>query len=179
MTHVIWMITFSCATLFHTVDIRLTEYLDYFTAMLATLYGIYSFSIRIFEVRNPSTMYLMLAPLLGYYLFHIIRMVAIHFSYGYNMRVTIGMIVIQSMISGLWSLRQWQLGRSHVKWLLMGQLGLFAFSSLEVFDNPPLLGWFDTHAIWHLTINVIFFFWNRFYIQDTLYYRPTSQSKSD
>merc|ERR1712098_593802 len=126
-----------CATLFHTVDIQLTEYLDYFTAMLATLYGIYSFSIRIFEVRRPSTMYLMVTPLLGYYLFHIVRMVAIRFSYGYNMRATIGMIVIQSTISGMWSLRQWQLGHSHVKWLLMGQFALFAICSLEVFDYPP------------------------------------------
>lgn len=173
------MIVFACATAFHTVDIRLTEYLDYFSAMIATLYGVYSICIRMFEVRRPSTMWLMSTPLLGFYIFHVVRMVVVRFSYGYNMRATIGMIVVQSILTVVWCLRQWQLGHTHVKWMLMGQVALFMFSSLEVFDHPPFFGMFDTHAIWHLCINVIFFFWNRFYIKDTLYYRSNPDSKSD
>ena len=174
----IWMVTFSCAVSFHTVDIRMTEYLDYFTAMLATLFGVWGIIVRVFEVTRPSTMWMIASPLMGFYGFHLMRMAFVHFSYGYNMRVTISLAVVNSCISAVWCFSQYR-SSSHVKWMLMGHSALLFFVSLEVIDRPPFLGMFDTHAIWHLTINVIFFFYNRFYIYDTLHYPGGLSAKSE
>lgn len=172
------MITFSCATLFHTVDIRFTEYFDYFSAMAAALYGLWAAIIRTFEIKKSSTMWMAATPLLGFYCFHLMRMIGIHFGYGYNMRATIAVVVLQSTLCITWSLFVYKRA-PYVKWMIAGYVWLLMSAPLEMLDFPPLLGMFDSHAIWHLSLNVVFFLWNRFYIKDTLYYRSSIQPKDD
>jgi hypothetical protein len=167
---VIWAFTFAMAVTFHTIDIRLTEYLDYFSAMAASLFGLYSALVRVFEIQKTSKLWMLSTPFFGFYMFHIVRMTAVHFSYSYNMRATMTIVALHSAVWMLWSVLNYSKSRYAV-WMIIGHLSLIFFSSLEVFDHPPWLGYFDTHAIWHFTINIITFFWNRFYIADAINYR--------
>jgi hypothetical protein len=49
---------------------------------------------------------------------------------------------------------------------LTTQAAMWAMSVVEVFDFPPLFGYLDAHALWHLCGIPITFMWNKFLIAD-------------
>lgn len=146
--------------------------------MAAALFGLWSTLVRILEIKRSSTMWLLGTPMLGFYCFHLMRMIGIHFGYGYNMRTTITLVALQSFLWITWSV--WNYKKApYAKWMIVGHIFLLLLAPLEMIDVPPLWGIFDTHAFWHLSLNIVFGLWNRFYIKDTLYYCNSPQSKDD
>lgn len=146
--------------------------------MASTLFGLWTALVRVFNITNTSNQWVLAAPILGFYMFHVMRMAGIRFAYGYNMRASITLVITQAVLWCLWSFINYK-KVPHAKWMVAGHIMLLMFSSLEVIDRPPLWGLFDTHAFWHLALNIIFFFWNRFYIKDALNYRAPTFAKSE
>ncbi|KAI9254011.1 Per1-like-domain-containing protein [Sporodiniella umbellata] len=109
------------STVFHTRDLPWTEKLDYFSAGLYILYGLFLSVVRIFNVLA--------------YLLHVIYLTRLpRFDYGYNMLACLIVGGIQTSF-----------------WLVCGMSVILVSlaMSLEVFDFPPWFGLLDAHSLWH------------------------------
>lgn len=188
--HLLWIVTFFSAFLFHTVDITLTERMDYLSVMITLLYNS-SISVNRFlsdllpekDNRASSTSEHSRRPLrrlfstliyLAFALFafsHVYFMLYIKFDYSYNMKVAIGCLLLFSSAWCLWSLRNL---RTHpaAKLHLIGHPLLLLFGALEIFDFPPVWGVFDGHALWHFLLNIVLYILHSFSISDLYFHFP-------
>jgi len=162
-----WMFAFFCAMLFHTKDTPLTEKLDYFSAFWAVMYGLYSAFIRVTWVVDTGKRLLIGIPFILYTLYHFYYMTFISFDYGYNVLVIVVVGVLHSI---LWISWMFKTRLPHMWKNLATQLAVWAMSTVEVYDFPPLFGYLDAHAIWHACVLLVAFLWIRFLVADAQYY---------
>ncbi|RCH89557.1 hypothetical protein CU098_008455 [Rhizopus stolonifer] len=136
------------STVFHTRDLPWTEKLDYFSAGLYILYGLFLAVVRIF---NPKGIWFKLwAGVCGAaYLVHVSYLSRLtRFDYGYNMLACLIVGGIQTSIWLVWSIMN--LRRRSYAWMSGVSVVLVGLAmSLEVFDFPPWLGLLDAHSLWH------------------------------
>jgi hypothetical protein len=81
---------------------------------------------------------------------HIGYLQLVHFDYGWNMQVSIGVGIVHSLLWLVLCARRWSDGY-HGRMVCV-TLGLWACAALEVFDFPPFPSSYpllDAHAIWH------------------------------
>ncbi|XP_028391333.1 post-GPI attachment to proteins factor 3-like isoform X2 [Dendronephthya gigantea] len=153
------------SAVFHTRDLTWTERLDYFGAVSLILASIYSSFVRIV---GPE--YVWRCRLFGLFIAtlfccHCGYLSLIRFDYGYNMKasVTVGIINIVGWIS--WCLKNWK-NRSYVWKCAFINISLFCLVALELWDFPPIWGILDAHAIWHFTTIPFCYFWYSFILDD-------------
>jgi len=102
-------------------------------------------------------------PAILYSSYHIYFMHYVSFDYGYNTTVVIVMGISNSVLWFFWCLftRHWYIWKN-----ILAQLVIWGMSAFEVFDFPPLFGYIDPHAIWHLGGCLAAILWANFLITD-------------
>jgi len=169
-----WIITFISASLFHTKDTPLTEKLDYFSAFLACAYTSFVGVIRVLWIRRPFHQLLIALPYIIYSTYHIWYMSFVSFDYGYNMKV----IVFFGIANGLiWLIWCYFTRHSYIWKNIVTQIAMWSLSIFEVKDFPPILGYVDPHAIWHLGVIIIGLFWFQFMVADASYFLKKDKKK--
>ncbi|KAI8793238.1 post-GPI attachment to proteins factor 3-like isoform X2 [Biomphalaria glabrata] len=168
---VVGFFTWLCATAFHTRDTPLTEKMDYFSAFGLVIYNIVSLFCRVIGPERKSTLSFIAAGLFGLYAYHIYYLAFVHFDYGYNMKMNIGVGAVNGIGWILWSLYHWK-SRPYVWKCICVIIGLNLLVALELGDFPPFFWTFDAHAIWHAGTVPLNLLWYSFIIDDALYKPP-------
>ncbi|KAH9520064.1 Post-GPI attachment to proteins factor 3 [Bulinus truncatus] len=171
------IITWLCATVFHARDTSLTEKMDYFSAFGLVLYNMFSLVCRVIGPEKKCTLSFVAAMLFVFYSYHIYYLAFIHFDYGYNMSMNIGVGVVNGLGWIIWSCYHWK-KRPYVWKCICVIVGLNLLVALELGDFPPLLWTFDAHAIWHAGTVPLNLLWYSFIIDDALH-KPTQLNDAD
>ena len=149
-------------------DTPFTEKMDYFCASSVVLLLIFLAIVRLGRVTNRRVVTSVAAVLLVLFTCHIYYLGFIKMDYGYNMRASITVGIINLILWTLWAF----FGdvKGHYRWKMVIVLWSTLFlSALEVLDFPPLLGLFDAHSIWHFCTIFTGFGVYCFYVDDATY----------
>ncbi|MDP2434545.1 MAG: post-GPI attachment to proteins factor 3 [archaeon] len=137
------------SAVFHSRDTAFTEKMDYFSAYLLIVWGLWVAIVRTLDVRGVRSQALVLAALLAWYGCHVGYLSIVRFDYGYNMQVNVATAVLASVFWLAWlSLHR---ERPYARLYLCAILGVYPMSLLELLDFSPVLGLVDAHALWHLS----------------------------
>jgi len=172
------------------IDKPVTEKLDYFSAGLSILFGLYIAVIRLFHLypnplgpgsRDPRIRSILrhfwAALCTAAYLRHISYLsLAPRFDYGYNILANLMVGVIHNILWILFSIPATPFKRfpftasSNTKqWIskpLWCVILMIAAMSLELFDFPPWYRIIDAHSLWHLATVPITGMWYEFLVED-------------
>ncbi|GLV34388.1 Post-GPI attachment to proteins 3 [Carabus blaptoides fortunei] len=141
------------STIFHARDLPFTEFMDYTCAFSIILMSCYCMSIRLLPVTRFYKL-VITASFLAFFVNHVAYLSYGGFDYGYNMKVNIIFATINVIFWFAWSM--WNRRRQPYLWKCAAFFSLTAFSTiLEIFDFPPILWTFDSHALWHLSTAII------------------------
>ncbi|KAK3775098.1 hypothetical protein RRG08_048308 [Elysia crispata] len=162
------IITWTCATIFHTRDTPLTEKLDYFSAFALVLYNIFTLICRVVGTERMFSIAFAALALIGLYFYHVYYLAFVHFDYGYNMimNISAGFVNALGWIGWCFYHRQ---ERPYVWKCVIVLVGLLALLSLELGDFPPLLWTYDAHALWHAGTVPMTLLWYSFVIDDAMH----------
>lgn len=182
----VWMSAYLFSYSFHTVDIRLTEYLDYYGAVIASSFAVYTSIVRTLSLRVParasaSSLALVLAaPFVGYVLFHCHSLYR-SFDYKFHNIACIALMTTQAVVWLSWCAIQLFAGRNQrAAWyMIKGQVCMIFFASFEIWDFPPVWGVLDAHACYHLFANVVFYLWTHYEVSDMEYRFRTYVSENE
>jgi len=159
------------ASLFHTFDIMITERLDYFAMFIGLMVDSINTLVHVLAIRSYGATAAIAFPFLAFGAQHIHFMSTVKFDYGYHVKVC---MIIVGVSTTIWCL--WIAGNRHRKGIRSMIVSVFCiplFALLELFDFPPLWGVLDGHALWHLTLNVIFYFSSFFVAVDMEFFYQT------
>lgn len=185
------------STIFHIRDFLVTERLDYYFAGLTVLSGLYTISVRFFNL-NQRSRYAHLISATGLfvcaYSAHVYRLV-VDWLYTYNMQANVTVGIVQNIIMGLvcytiysdyYKQPPSHVHQKYANRMLWGSffqrsdklyslypmfLGMIVIMgmALEIFDFPPIMKLVDAHSLWHLvTIIPVTFGWYEWLIWDGL-----------
>jgi len=162
------MNAFIWSTVFHIRDTQVTEMLDYFCATSGVLYSLFGLSARI--LYQKSKLWLALCAVICFLVFskHVYYLAFVHFDYGYNMRASVTIGLINSLGWLLWCATKWNKQR-YVKNCAVVVLLVNMLVLLEICDFPPLWWIFDAHSLWHFGTIPLPFIWFSFLIDDCKY----------
>jgi hypothetical protein len=176
------IMTWCFSTAFHARDVWLTEKLDYFGAAWGIFIFCHLTCCRTLEIRGANEQANLMSWFQFGFLLHVCKMIFHSFDYTYNM---IMLSVVGGISIGLWIWWWWwswcqankfaikrtceskKQPHSKVHYPLFCVL-LFVVSTvmLEIRDFPPIWGWIDAHALWHLSTIPITLKWYEFYAED-------------
>eukprot|EP00741_Cyanophora_paradoxa_P004907 tig00000849_g4761.t1 len=145
------------SAVFHCRDTPLTEKLDYFSAGLVVLGGLYAALLRIHNAWNCPR-------LIGYtfvllYIAHVSYLSFGRFDYGYNMAASVAVGALHTLA---WVVFVARTRRPHAWMLVVALLGLHAAIALELGDFPPVWLLLDAHSLWHAATPLLAVLWYRF-----------------
>lgn len=145
---IVYCNTWLWSTVFHARDLLWTERLDYFCASIGISFSLCVALVRVFGIQSTKKRILLVfLPILSLLLAHIAYLQWIHFDYGWNMKVSLSVGMIHSLLWISFSIARW---RDGYHWRqVAGTLLLWLAASLEVFDFPPFFQLLDAHAMWH------------------------------
>lgn len=152
-----------CSTIFHARDVDTTEKLDYFSAFSVMAYSLLAFMLRILRARRARLLAGLACSLL--FIRHVYSMWYVNFDYGYNMKMSVGVGLVNSICWLAWCGLHWR-DRPYVKKGALAVVLLDLSVLLELLDFVPVLWSVDAHALWHLSTVPIHFVWYRFVIDD-------------
>ena len=156
----------TCSTIFHFRDTPVTEMLDYFTAFLTVLTSLLACVLRMLGTTNMTMVSVVTSVFVFFYSKHVYNMAFVRFDYGYNMKVNVGVGVLNGLLWLGWSLSHYNDG-PHVKKGVIAILLLSASLALELLDFAPIWWTFDSHSLWHLATVPIPLLWFRFAAGDS------------
>ena len=171
------------SAVFHARDTKWTTFMDYTSANVLMFSALYSVLVRTLELDAKRAVVL-LAAFAAWLVTHV-RMVndppdrrVESYRWALNMNVMIGIAVTHWAIVLPWAygcrLRKGGFGsESRTRLSHPGRHSLALFAVLwhlaalaEVFDFPPLLGYLDSHALWHCGTPHCVWLWYRFLRED-------------
>ncbi|KAK7324354.1 hypothetical protein VNO77_27887 [Canavalia gladiata] len=146
------------SAIFHSRDCRLTERLDYSSAVALLGYSFILAVLRSFNVKNEASRVMIFAPLISFFVTHILFINFYKLDYGWNMKVCVVTAVAQLAIWAFWSVVSHHPSRWKLRFIvLIGGLAMF----LEIYDFPPYEGLLDAHALGHaITIPLAYLWWS-------------------
>jgi hypothetical protein len=154
------------SSVFHTRDTPLTEKLDYFSAGLAILIGLYMGTCRVFYVRSARQQKIYLACVGVLFLLHVSYLNSgPRFDYTYNMAACATVGMLHNLIWCVWAGRQWK-RRPYAWHIVVLVFSLVAAMLLELFDFPPWAWTFDAHSLWHAATAILVPYWYKFLLED-------------
>ncbi|KAK6115448.1 hypothetical protein DH2020_007717 [Rehmannia glutinosa] len=147
-------------------DIDLTEKLDYSSAVALLGYSMILAIIRSFGLRHDAARVMVAAPLIAFTTTHILFLHNYEMDYGWNMKVSVAMGIVQLVTWSIWA----GVTRHPCRWKLWivvvgGSLAML----LEIFDFPPYQGLLDAHALWHASTIPLTYIWWSFIKDDADY----------
>ncbi|GLC42014.1 amino acid permease [Pleodorina starrii] len=152
------------SAVFHSRDTRLTERLDYTSAICLVAFGLFAVLFRI--LWGPTRRRLLAAAAAGAAVAaglarHLHYMLRVKFDYGWNMRVCVaaGLATAGLWLAWCWATRHPGRHRMYA-FLLLAHTAML----LELLDFPPLAGLLDAHAAWHVAtvaLTPLFYSWLR------------------
>ncbi|PVF95373.1 Per1-like protein [Serendipita vermifera] len=184
--------TWVWSTIFHTRDKPFTERMDYFSAGLGMVYGLYYTVVRLFHLYIKPQIILhggsslrnrLLVPwgvICGLlFLSHVTYLTILpRFDYGWNMKVNIVVGLGYSLLWIMYSFPSPPFQRFREKpnsyrpsyvWMpTMLSTAMICAAFLEVFDFPPWGRVIDAHSLWHLATVPIIIGWYEFLLKDSL-----------
>ena len=171
------------------IDKPITEKLDYFSAGLSILFGLYIAVIRLFHLyptplgSHDSTIrsifrHFWTALCASAYLGHISYLsLAPHFDYGYNILANLVVGTIHNILWILFGVPATPFKRfpysatsKTKRWIpkpLWCVMLMIAAMMLELFDFPPWYRIIDAHSLWHLATAPIAGMWYDFLVEDS------------
>ena len=151
------------SAIFHSRDTYLTERLDYLSADISIIIGLYVSLVRVFGLTRWHTRLLCAMPLIVATAVHFHYMLLIRFDYGFNVKLCILVGVLQQVMWCSWAL---YIRHPCTKQLITFVLLINAALSLEVLDFTPIFGLLDAHALWHLCTVPLIYLWYAFVMAD-------------
>ncbi|RKP27101.1 Per1-like-domain-containing protein [Syncephalis pseudoplumigaleata] len=154
------------SAVFHVRDTPFTEKLDYFSAGLGILYGLYLVVRRVWRVRSPLAHLAIVMVCVGCYFAHVTYLtIRPRFDYSYNMAVCASVGLLHNLVWLGWTIRHYK-SRPYA-WRAAALVIYVTFAmSLELFDFAPLLWILDAHALWHAATVPLVFWWYQFLLLD-------------
>jgi post-GPI attachment to proteins factor 3 len=158
------------STVFHARDTDVTEKLDYFSALLLIVSGLWVAVVRTFDVRSLRAQLLAALAIGAFYCYHVGYLWLVHFDYGYNMAVNVAAGLLSSALWLRWLYAQ--RARPYAKKFVLAIVVVYPLVALELLDFAPLGLLVDAHALWHgATIPCGFLFYSA--VKDDLFYCAT------
>uniref|UniRef100_A0A7S0E205 Post-GPI attachment to proteins factor 3 n=1 Tax=Hanusia phi TaxID=3032 RepID=A0A7S0E205_9CRYP len=164
----LWICAWIGSMVFHSRDNWATERLDYYLGNVAMTWMAYTAVMRVVLSSNTvkwlGIQRLLQMSFFGGILAHMMsgwnRM-----NYSQNMRVMIALMIANSCawLSVCISIKQ-----SFVRLFYLSTVLTYAAGALEIFDFPPMFGFLDAHAVWHLTTPYLSWMFYRFLALDAL-----------
>ncbi|KAF9407439.1 hypothetical protein BGZ94_002697, partial [Podila epigama] len=161
------MNTWLWSAVYHSRDWPSTEKLDYFSAGISVMYGLFYSVIRVFRMERIQSRAAWATICLVPLLLHIGYLGFVNFDYGYNMIATATVGTLHNLVWVGWSVRNWRRRRSYASMPALWALMITLAMSLELLDFAPLAGLVDAHALWHLATVPLVAHWYRFLAADT------------
>jgi hypothetical protein len=152
---------------------QFTEKMDYFCAFSIVTYSLLAFLLRLVGA-DPVRSVFSTACCVAIFAHHIYNMAFVHFDYGYNMMVNIGVGAVNSVCWVTWAVYYWRT-QPHVKTAFAAVLLLNVTVLLELLDFPPIFWTFDSHSLWHLSTAPIHFLWYKFATEDCKFLETQSK----
>eukprot|EP01025_Chloroclados_australasicus_P026479 TRINITY_DN26338_c0_g1_i9.p2 TRINITY_DN26338_c0_g1~~TRINITY_DN26338_c0_g1_i9.p2 ORF type:complete len:254 (-),score=18.33 TRINITY_DN26338_c0_g1_i9:251-1012(-) len=166
----IWWLSGLCAicswfwsAVFHCRDVNFTEKMDYIFADISVAVLLVAAFVRITgDTVGSVTRVAGISIIIGGVTYHLYRMLYVDFDYGFNIKVNVCLGILQSVAWLIWVYFVNHPGRQTMYlFLVLVNVSLL----LEILDFPPLQGYLDAHALWHLvTIPLIALFYRFVYI---------------
>ena len=161
-----------CSTAFHARKISPTILLDYTSALLFLVFGLYvalrrTLHFSVFRCR-PFLSISLIGIMSSACLRRIYDMYQGQVSFDSHMTLSIGIAIMHTSVWILWLLLSSRESKSHKLQCLYLQLWFIAASMLELFDFPPILQHFDAHSLWHFATIPLGHLWYEFWIQDAI-----------
>ncbi len=151
------------SAVFHSRDTHVTERLDYLSADVSIVIGLYVSIVRVLGVTSLQSRLTWAVPLAFATVIHFYYMLFIKFDYGFNVTLCVSVGVLQQV---MWC--TWALMNSHPckRQLVAFVVLINATLSLEILDFPPIIGFLDAHALWHLCTVPLIYLWYCFILAD-------------
>ena len=175
------------SSVFHTRDFLVTERLDYFSAMLTILYGLFAATVRIFRLDLESRKhqrYILMVVCTIAYACHVGYLSLITFSYSYNMAAGVVVGLIQNALWTYFAFSSYSklqqespnTANNWTLWPFYIVISVTLGMAFELFDFPPFLFLLDAHALWHAA-TVLPTYWWYVWMEKDLQYLRTCKSR--
>lgn len=151
------------SAVFHSRDTYLTERLDYLSADVSIVIGLYVSICRVCGLMSSMPRVLCMLVLSAGTAAHFWYMLFVKFDYGFNVKLCILVGVLQQVMWCSWAVVMRHPSRRR---LTVFVLLINAALSLEVLDFPPIAGLLDAHALWHLCTVPLIYMWYSFVFGD-------------
>lgn len=162
--------TWIWSSVFHVRDFVLTERLDYFSAILSIVYGLFLALVRLFRLdlrQNRHKRNAAIAALGTFYILHVSYLSLVHFDYGYNMAAGVVLGLIQNTLWITLSIKLYRQSKNMIDLLPAGLVVLvMGGMCFELFDFAPFALILDAHALWHLSTVLPTALWYEFMLHD-------------
>ena len=155
------------------IDTVMTEKMDYYSAVISIMFGLYVAIVRVFEIRTKKKQIIIGTILMMYLTYHLYYMNYVSFDYGYNQTVVIIVGITHSLLWCYWCFRY---RYPHMKINLITQCGMWLLSLLELIDFPPLFGYMDAHSLWHGFSIFVTYLWFQFVTADAIFLLKKTKS---
>ena len=137
------------STAFHARDVKLTERLDYYGAIIFVMYTTMMTIMFTMNITSKKSQYTVFLLSLIAIITHISYMQFISFDYGWNIKVLALSFASKFTCGAIWWLRN-RKTKPHAYMSVTFEACLALAGLFEVLDFPPYLQIFDAHSIWHI-----------------------------
>ena len=152
--------TWVWSTAFHCRDNFWTERLDYHCATVLIVASLFVTAVRVLRIQSAKLMAAIGGVLALLFMAHVWHMNFVLFDYGWNMQLSMGCALINTLTWLAWVSVHWS-KRPYVRHMAFFNVLIVCAAMFEMFDFPPLLGLLDAHSVWHgLTIPLGFYYYH-------------------
>uniref|UniRef100_A0A6M2E006 Post-GPI attachment to proteins factor 3 n=1 Tax=Xenopsylla cheopis TaxID=163159 RepID=A0A6M2E006_XENCH len=164
--------------IFHTRDVRFTEFMDYISAFAIILSYFYCLGMRVL-VNQHQIFSVLFSLFCAIVLFNHAKFLSGNrIDYAYHMKITV--TIATASILG-WLMWCWfhKNKLPYVKdCIIFMFLSAIVGPVLELADFPPIFWIFDAHSLWHLSTTFVHVYFYRFMIEDSLHLSKTLPYKN-
>eukprot|EP00033_Pygsuia_biforma_P000919 GCRY01001059.1.p1 GENE.GCRY01001059.1~~GCRY01001059.1.p1 ORF type:complete len:236 (+),score=15.77 GCRY01001059.1:265-972(+) len=163
-----WLAAWVGASIFHTVENKFTEKLDYFSCMIVVEWMCWAIIVRTFEISDPKRLVFSAIPFFVYFIYYLEYMLFHVFDYGWHVDVCVRILAIHTFVGVWWAfkVRKTHGWKTPFLYFFASCLGLGVLSPLELIEFPPLLNHFDGHSLWHGFSNGVIVLYHLFQVTD-------------
>lgn len=160
--------------IFHSRDMKLTERMDYFSAVTLVLYSLFFALLRVFYIRNGVVIQSFGVLFVCCFVAHVSYLCIVTFDYIYNMYANVAVGFMQLLVWVYWFIAQHVVEKNrprlqYAHLAVISVVGVALAMCLELFDFPPLWRVLDAHSLWHLSTIPLSVVWYKFLLQDMHY----------